>query len=43
MTLGSLEDKPLEAILRDAPATAFLGALATHKLDYPLCRHCNFH
>ena len=43
MSLGSLEDKTLEAILEDTPATAFLGALSAHKLDYPLCRHCNFH
>ena len=29
-------------ILSDAPATEFRRKLAEGRLDYPLCRHCNF-
>ena len=42
MTLGDLNEKPLSEILADSPATEFRKKLAEGRLDYPLCRHCNF-
>ena len=42
MPLGNLNDKPLGDILADTPAADFLHAVAENRLDYPLCRHCNF-
>ena len=42
MPLGDLNRAPLAEILQAPPARSFLAALADNKLDYPLCRHCNF-
>ncbi len=42
MPLGNLNERSLAEILADAPAKDFLQALSDHRLDYPLCRHCNF-
>ena len=42
MPLGNLNDKLLGDILADTPAADFLHAVAENRLDYPLCRHCNF-
>jgi radical SAM protein with 4Fe4S-binding SPASM domain len=42
MPLGNLNEASLADILNGEAAQAFLRALADHRLDYPLCRHCNF-
>lgn len=42
MPLGNLKEKSLADILTAPPATDFLHALSENRLDYPLCRHCNF-
>ncbi len=42
MPLGSLETQSLADILRGETAERFRQALADHRLDFPLCRHCNF-
>lgn len=42
MPLGDLNQLSLAEILADKPAASFLQSLSNHKLDYPLCRHCNF-
>ena len=42
MPLGNLNEQSLADILEGQPARAFTEALAGNRLDFPLCRHCNF-
>ena len=42
MALGNLSEQSLAEILADEPAETFRKGLAEGRLDYPLCRHCNF-
>lgn len=43
MAFGSLEEASLSEILAGEAATEFRRRLEEGRLDYPLCRHCNFH
>ena len=42
MPLGNLNDAPLSEILAGERSQEFLSALAENRLNFPLCRHCNF-
>ena len=42
MPLGNLNEQTLDEILQGPPARAFAEALAQNRLNFPLCRRCNF-